>query len=121
MLSAIWSNRFLAVRRELLNAFQFLADQLVEQPYVMMHRDYLSANLMVLPNEKTGILDFQDAVWGPPVYDLVSLLRDCYIDGRKHSNQIGRACFRGTIWMAQNRYHQKSFLSGLISQAFSVT
>jgi len=45
-----------------------------------MHRDYHSANLMVLPNQGVGILDFQDAFLGPMTYDLVSLLRDCYID-----------------------------------------
>lgn len=50
------------------------------QPQVFMHRDYHSANLMVLENGQTGILDFQDAFFGPITYDLVSLLRDCYID-----------------------------------------
>lgn len=50
------------------------------QPQVFMHRDYHSANLMVLPGNQVGILDFQDAFIGPVTYDLVSLLRDCYID-----------------------------------------
>ena len=49
------------------------------QPQVFMHRDYHSANLMVLPNNQVGILDFQDAFVGPLTYDLVSMLRDCYI------------------------------------------
>ena len=50
----------------------------LEQPQVCVHRDYHSRNLMVVdPNP--GILDFQDAVVGPVTYDLVSLLRDCYI------------------------------------------
>ena len=35
---------------------------------------------MVLPNDGLGILDFQDAVWGPVTYDIMSLYRDCYID-----------------------------------------
>ena len=48
------------------------------QPQVCVHRDYHSRNLMVAePNP--GILDFQDAVVGPVTYDLVSLLRDCYV------------------------------------------
>lgn len=51
----------------------------VNQPQVFMHRDYHSANLMVIP-KGVGILDFQDAFIGPITYDLVSLLRDCYID-----------------------------------------
>lgn len=50
----------------------------LEQPRVCVHRDYHSRNLMVTrPNP--GILDFQDAVVGPVTYDLVSLLRDCYV------------------------------------------
>ncbi len=59
--------------------FIFLADTAASQPQVFMHRDYHSANLMVLPSEQMGILDFQDAFIGPVTYDLVSLLRDCYI------------------------------------------
>lgn len=49
------------------------------QPQVFIHRDYHSRNLMVLPDKKLGVLDFQDAMRGPATYDLVSLLKDCYI------------------------------------------
>jgi aminoglycoside/choline kinase family phosphotransferase len=59
--------------------FHFLANTAAEQPQVFMHRDYHSANLMLLPMNQVGILDFQDAFFGPVTYDLVSLLRDCYI------------------------------------------
>jgi hypothetical protein len=52
----------------------------LEQPRVCVHRDYHSRNLMVTEPPSPGILDFQDAVVGPVTYDLVSLLRDCYID-----------------------------------------
>jgi aminoglycoside/choline kinase family phosphotransferase len=48
------------------------------EPRVYVHRDYHSRNLM-LTEPKPGILDFQDAVYGPITYDLVSLLRDAYI------------------------------------------
>jgi N-acetylmuramate 1-kinase len=51
----------------------------LEQPRVCMHRDYHSRNLMITPAPSPGILDFQDAVVGPVTYDLVSLLKDCYI------------------------------------------
>ena len=51
----------------------------LEQPQVFVHRDYHSRNLMVCEAGNPGILDFQDAVIGPITYDLVSLLRDCYI------------------------------------------
>jgi aminoglycoside/choline kinase family phosphotransferase len=49
------------------------------QPRVFVHRDYHSRNLMVSAADNPGILDFQDAVMGPVTYDLVSLLKDCYI------------------------------------------
>ena len=63
--------------------WQTLCDLLVqnalEQPKVFVHRDYHSRNLMVMPADNPGILDFQDAVEGPLTYDLVSLLKDCYV------------------------------------------
>lgn len=52
----------------------------LEQPAVCVHRDYHSRNLMHIEGaQNPGILDFQDAVIGPVTYDVVSLLRDCYI------------------------------------------
>lgn len=60
-------------------AFILLADNALAQPQVCVHRDYHSRNLMVTDRNNPGILDFQDAVIGPVTYDLVSLLRDCYI------------------------------------------
>ncbi|MFI3137369.1 MAG: phosphotransferase [Methylococcaceae bacterium] len=51
----------------------------LEQPRSCVHRDYHSRNLMVLAGNLPGVIDFQDAVIGPITYDLVSLLRDCYI------------------------------------------
>ena len=55
-----------------------LANNLAQAP-VYVHRDYHSRNLMVMNKGKPGILDFQDAVYGPITYDLVSLLKDAYI------------------------------------------
>jgi aminoglycoside/choline kinase family phosphotransferase len=49
------------------------------QPAAFVHRDYHSRNLLVTAQDNPGILDFQDAVWGPVTYDLASLLKDCYI------------------------------------------
>jgi aminoglycoside/choline kinase family phosphotransferase len=60
-------------------AFEQLADNALQQPQVCVHRDYHSRNLMLTERNNPGILDFQDAVIGPVTYDLVSLLRDCYI------------------------------------------
>ncbi|MBU6270340.1 MAG: phosphotransferase [Betaproteobacteria bacterium] len=60
-------------------AFQRLSDAALAQPQVIVHRDYHSRNLMLLPGEANpGVLDFQDAVIGAHTYDLVSLLRDAY-------------------------------------------
>jgi aminoglycoside/choline kinase family phosphotransferase len=59
--------------------FDRLVENALGQPQVFVHRDYHSRNLMVCPVDNPGILDFQDAVRGPLTYDLVSLLRDCYV------------------------------------------
>jgi hypothetical protein len=56
-----------------------LIDSALRQPTVFVHRDYHSRNLMVTKTDNPGILDFQDAVVGPLTYDVVSLLKDCYI------------------------------------------
>lgn len=62
------------------NTFKQLAESAIEQPQVFVHRDFHSRNLMLIGAEYPGIIDYQDAVRGPITYDLVSLLRDCYID-----------------------------------------
>jgi len=56
-----------------------LVQNALEQPCVLVHRDYHSRNLMLLGARELAVIDFQDAVLGPVTYDLVSLLRDCYI------------------------------------------
>ena len=56
-----------------------LVHNALDQPQVFVHRDYHSRNLMVTAADNPGILDFQDAVEGPLTYDLVSLLKDCYV------------------------------------------
>ncbi len=59
--------------------FESLTQAAIAQPACFVHRDYHSRNLLVTPENNPGILDFQDAVWGPVTYDLASLLKDCYI------------------------------------------
>jgi len=68
-----------AERAVLAKTWQILVDSALEQPQVCVHRDYHSRNLMITDTDNPGVLDFQDAVVGPVTYDLVSLLRDCYI------------------------------------------
>ena len=66
--------------RMLAAAMDVLVANALEQPQVFVHRDYHSRNLMVCPGDNPGILDFQDAVRGPLTYDLISLLRDAYVE-----------------------------------------
>ncbi len=69
-----------AARATLAAAFERLIANNLAQGRVFVHRDYHSRNLMVLAGDANpGILDFQDAVYGPVTYDLVSLLRDAYL------------------------------------------
>lgn len=66
-------------RKALEGMFSFLIRSSLEQPQVFVHRDYHSRNLMVTSENNPGVIDYQDAVLGPICYDLVSLLRDCYV------------------------------------------
>jgi aminoglycoside/choline kinase family phosphotransferase len=59
--------------------FTVISATVQQQPQVFVHRDYHSRNLMVTEFDAPGVIDYQDAVLGPITYDLVSLLRDCYI------------------------------------------
>lgn len=66
-------------RDSLNTAYEMLAGSALAQKLVFVHRDYHARNIMLLDNGELGLIDFQDAVWGPITYDLVSILRDCYI------------------------------------------
>jgi aminoglycoside/choline kinase family phosphotransferase len=83
-------------------SFGLLADAALAQPRVFVHRDYHSRNLLQTPENNPGILDFQDAVLGPVSYDLVSLLRDCYVRWPEEAQRdwvmgyVERSALRGT-------------------------
>ncbi|HEY0490646.1 MAG TPA: phosphotransferase [Telluria sp.] len=64
---------------QLNGVFEAITANVLAQPQVFMHRDFHSRNLMFLDQGNPGVLDFQDAVFGPVTYDLGSLLRDAYI------------------------------------------
>ena len=70
---------------------------------MFMHRDFHCRNLLVKENESLGIIDFQGAMHGPATYDLVSLLRDCYVKNAPD-------------WIDQKvlEFHQKLRLSHLL-------
>ncbi len=66
-------------RAKLEEVFQRILANNLAQPCVYVHRDYHSRNLMAVTDNNPGILDFQDAVYGPITYDLASLFKDAYI------------------------------------------
>lgn len=96
------------------------------QPQVVMHRDYHSRNLMVLADESLAVIDFQDMVRGPLTYDLVSLLKDCYVRwplslvndlvalGYQHYRtanllaDMDEACFRSALALTGMQRHLKA-------------
>ena len=59
---------------------EIIAESNISQPFFFVHRDFHSRNLMLLNDNGLGMLDFQDARIGPITYDLVSLLKDAYIE-----------------------------------------
>ncbi|WKB50985.1 aminoglycoside phosphotransferase family protein [Eleftheria terrae] len=90
-------------QRLLQRSFELILDAALAQPAVLVHRDYHSRNLMVCPDSgNPGVIDFQDAVWGPITYDLASLLRDAYVEWEEEQ-QIDWAV----------RYWQKARKAGL--------
>lgn len=85
--------------------FSQLINNALTQPQVCVHRDYHSRNLMVNKNnpDAPGVIDFQDAVVGAVTYDLVSLLKDCYISWPRQQVED---------WVKY--YHSEAELSGII-------
>jgi aminoglycoside/choline kinase family phosphotransferase len=64
---------------QLNQSFEFIIENNLTQAKVYVHRDYHSRNLMVAEKNNPGVIDFQDAVYGPITYDAASLWRDAYI------------------------------------------
>ncbi|MDX1433326.1 MAG: phosphotransferase [Gammaproteobacteria bacterium] len=89
-------------KRILDEACAWLGREFQRQPRVFVHRDYHSRNLMYVERDNPGVLDFQDAVAGPAVYDLVSLLRDVYVEW---------PAARVDEWA--DRYHARALAAGL--------
>ncbi|KAA8735645.1 phosphotransferase [Acinetobacter qingfengensis] len=72
----------------LTQSYDWILQNLAQQPQVIVHRDYHSRNLMLLEHEQNlGVIDFQDAVIGPDSYDFISIVRDAYIQWPKHAVQ----------------------------------
>ena len=85
------------------DTFEALVRVCREQPRVFVHRDYHSRNLMHRDRRNPGVIDFQDAVAGPIAYDLVSLLRDVYLQWPEN---------RVAGWV--DAYHDSAVARGLV-------
>lgn len=79
---------------------QELKASALEQPQVLVHRDFHSRNLMPQGERSLGVIDFQDAVTGPVTYDLVSLLRDCYIRWQPEQVQAWALAYQARLQQA---------------------
>ena len=108
---------------QLKKSFELIIENNLAQAKVYVHRDYHSRNLMVTDKNNPGVIDFQDAVYGPITYDAASLWRDAYIawpeervidwvikfweDGRKAGlpmpNDFGQF-YRDFEWMGLQRH-----------------
>lgn len=68
-------------KQMLASALEGISDVVLSQPQeLFVHRDYHSRNIMLTPEGAIGVIDYQDAMSGAVTYDLVSLLKDCYIE-----------------------------------------
>ena len=83
-----------------------LIDCVDRQGKVCVHRDFHSRNLLWGPDRVTRVVDFQDALHGPALYDIASLLRDCYV--RFDEAEIAR-------W--RERFHARGMAAGLPLEA----
>ena len=104
-----------AARTALAQEFSVLADELAAEPRVLFHRDYHSRNLM-LHAGSLHIIDFQDARMGPDTYDLVSLLRDSYVDleDREVDDLIAYfLALKGVAGFATDRFRRRFDLMAL--------
>ena len=68
-----------SLKSDLSNEFDKINSIIIDIPKTFVHRDFHSRNLLVTDTNNPGVIDYQDAVLGPVTYDLVSLLKDCYI------------------------------------------
>ncbi|MCJ8320447.1 MAG: phosphotransferase [Colwellia sp.] len=97
--------------------FDFLTISAISQPQVTVHRDYHSRNIMVLNNNELGIIDFQDAVIGPITYDIVSLLRDCYV---RYPDEMIKPLFKSFCQLAEEKYDLNKVTSQQWQQWFDL-
>lgn len=88
--------------------FNLLVESALNQPQVIVHRDFHSRNLMKLENQDVlGVIDFQDAVIGADTYDLISITRDAYVQWQP--NQVERWFKQFYELLPESAKEQRSF------------
>ncbi|TAL58870.1 MAG: phosphotransferase [Legionella sp.] len=91
----------------------WIANQVASQPLVFIHRDYHSRNIMLVDNAtdiSLGVIDFQDAMRGPLTYDLVSLLKDCYVSWPRAKVIEWATYFYANQPLARSHYELPDFI-----------
>ncbi len=83
------------------NLQDILTTNATQQPQVLIHKDFHSRNLMCLTDDMLGVLDYQDALFGPITYDIASLLNDCYIDWPRARTEQWCAIFQYKLEQAK--------------------
>ena len=80
------------------NSLNVVSEVVLQQPQnLFVHRDFHSRNIMLTPKESLGIIDYQDAMSGAITYDLVSLLKDCYIEFPRKDIEVLVLAFRDKL------------------------
>lgn len=104
-----------AQQRVLDTTLNLLVDNALQQPQVFVHRDYHSRNLMITEENNPGVIDFQDAVVGAASYDLVSLIKDCYIAWPRHKQLqwIKQYLAKSTLQIETDAFVKQLDLMGL--------
>jgi len=105
------------------NLYKEILDDLQDQPKVLCHFDFESRNLMILQSGNTGVLDFQDAAFGPIFLDPVALFKDLYLDINENEiykllgDYIDRSNESGLVQVLDLENSKRSFdLTGLQRQ-----
>ena len=102
-------------KKIIIDTVTLLAESALQQSAVFVHRDYHSRNLMITEESNPGVIDFQDAVNGPPTYDLVSLIKDCYIawPREKQLNWVDEYLTRSMLNVDRQKFIKQLDLMGM--------
>lgn len=104
---------------EINNMYEDICERVAKLPKAFVHRDFHSRNIFILENNKVGLIDFQDAVFGPITYDIASLLRDYYNPLEKKElerlllNYYQKASANGIIELSYEEFIDAFYLTSL--------